>query len=116
MSALRGITPLVYGHVNLMAASTSTCTPGYPSIPPLASVRNPSEPRCSSATINSPEELLGHCFWDGLWGSSKPVDPVDRTIWQFLKPVLNTVVFTVSCGFGQFVDSGRPLDSSPAYR
>src|ERR1700738_1123280 len=44
----------------LMAASPSTCTPGYPSIP-LTSARNPSEPRCSSATINSPDELL--CGW-----------------------------------------------------
>jgi Tn3 transposase DDE domain len=54
---LRGITPLVYGHVNPYGSFHLDLHSRLP-IDPHHLARNPSEPRCSSATINSSDELL----------------------------------------------------------
>jgi Tn3 transposase DDE domain len=52
---LRGITPLLYGHVNPYGAFFSTCTHACLSIR-LDLALGLSAPKCCSATINSPDD------------------------------------------------------------
>jgi hypothetical protein len=59
-SDLRGITPLVYGHVNPYGSFHLDLHSRLPIDPPHFGPQSVG-PRCSSATINSQDEVL--CGW-----------------------------------------------------